>query len=55
MSLPLAGSVLSNVPPGTADTLSHSMLAVVGVLVSCTLIVYIHYRKLKKGASTATA
>ena len=45
----LSASYLTNVPPGVANVLAWSMLAIVAVfLVSGPIIVYIYYRKNKK-------
>ncbi|MDA4124927.1 MAG: hypothetical protein OK438_05705 [Thaumarchaeota archaeon] len=45
----MMGSILSNVPAGTANFLSYSMLAVVALfLLSGPFIVYYYYRKIKK-------
>jgi uncharacterized membrane protein len=45
----MIGIVLSNVPLGTADILSYSMLLVVAIfLISGPLITYYYWRKNKK-------
>ncbi|MDA4120018.1 MAG: hypothetical protein OK436_05480 [Thaumarchaeota archaeon] len=45
----MIGSVLSNVPPGTADTLSYFMLVVVAMfLLSGPAITYYYWKKNKK-------
>jgi hypothetical protein len=50
----LIGSFLSNVPPGTANVLSYSMLAVVAVfLLSGPVIVYYYYRKIKRAKAVS--
>jgi hypothetical protein len=45
----IVGTFLTNVPLGTANILSYSMLVVVGIfLVSGPFIVYYYYKKMKK-------
>ena len=45
----MIGSVLSNVPPGTANTLSYFMLVVVAIfLLSGPAITYYYWKKSKK-------
>ena len=52
----MLGTILSNVPPGTANALSYTMLIVVAMfLTSGPLITWYYYRKSKRmKASPAT-
>ncbi len=50
----MIASLLTNVPLGTANILSYSMLVVVGIfLLSGPFIVYYYYKKIKKGKATS--
>jgi uncharacterized membrane protein len=50
----MIGSLLSNVPPGTADILSYSMLIVVSIfLVSGPAITYYFWKKNKRMKSVS--
>jgi hypothetical protein len=45
----MIGSLLSNVPPGTADTLAYAMLIVVAIfLLSGPVITYYFWKKNKR-------
>ncbi len=52
----MLGSLLSNVPAGTANYLSYSMLIVVSVfLISGPLITWYYYRKSKRMKASAAS
>jgi len=46
--------VLSNVPPGTADTLAYAMIVVVAIfLISGPALTYYYWRKVKRTKSVS--